>query len=96
MSAVSGGTSLDSWQSIDSSCLANSVGDKPFYPDAVRRMQCYFLVEKALDPLGFAAAQVTFWSLDPHNFATSGNMETTLCPFMSFNFWHPGLPLLLL
>jgi len=62
---VTSATSLDSWQSIDSSGLANSVRDKPFYPNTVRRMKRYFLIEKALDPLGFTAAQVTFRSLDP-------------------------------
>ncbi len=80
----------------NNSYLANSVGYKPFYPDSVGGMQRYFLIKKALNPLGFAAAQVTFTTLNPHNFATTGNMEAALRPFMSFKFWHSELPLPLL
>jgi hypothetical protein len=47
-------------------------------------VQFYCLIEKALYPLGFAAAQMAFGSFDPHNLTAAGNMEAALGPFMGF------------
>jgi hypothetical protein len=82
--------------SNNSSYLTNSVGYKPFYPGSVSGTQGYFFIEKALSPFCFTTAQVAFSDFNPHNFAAPGNMETALCAFMSFDFWHPKFPLFLL
>jgi len=52
-------------------------------------MKGYLLIKKAFNPLGFTAAQVAFATFGPHDFASAGNVEAALCPFMSFDFWHP-------
>ena len=68
------------------------MGYQSFYPFSVSRVQGNFLVEKTLHPLGFTAAQVAFATFSPHDFATTGNMEATLCPFMRFQFRHLEFP----
>ena len=73
------------------------MGYESFYPGPVSRVQGYFFIKKALGALRFVAAQVALWALDPHYFATTGDMKAALSTLMGFKFWHavfPSSPLL--
>ena len=59
-------------------------------------MQRYLFIKEALNPLCLVAAQVALWPLGPHDFTATGNVETTFCSFMSFEFRHFEIPLALL
>lgn len=49
---------------------------------------CHAAVECALVALGFAAAQVRFADVRPHQFAGRGNLEAFCGCFVSFQFRH--------
>jgi hypothetical protein len=60
------------------------MGDKPFYASFIAGTQRNCRSKEALRPLCFLTPQMAFPALGSHNFAVTGDMETTLCPFMCF------------
>ncbi len=73
--------------------LLQTIGDKPFYARFIVGTQRNCRSKETLRPLCFLTPQMAFPTLSAHNFAGAGDMEAALSPFMSFEFWHPKIPL---